>query len=150
MVGECDVVALGEVFGDWPWVQQVDADFGVLAFGGAGSTDAGRCRHDGRRRDLAILHAIGADRSQRRAIFHWHACMVAGLGLAIGLPAGLAAGRRVNETIADSAGVVPTVRLPVAVVLAMITGVVVIANLVAITPARRAARLPTAQVLHQG
>ena len=76
--------------------------------------------------------------------------MVAGLGLAIGLPAGLAAGRRVNETIADSVGVVPTVRLPVAVVLTMITGVVLVANLVAVTPARRAARLPTAQVLHQG
>jgi len=103
-----------------------------------------------RQRDLAILGAIGADGNQRRAIVHWQACMVAGLGLAIGLPVGLAAGRRVNETIADSVGVLPTVHLPIAVVLGVGAGVLLVANLAAAVAARRVTRLPTAQVLHEG
>ena len=101
----------------------------------------------GRRRDLAILRALGADRRQLRATVHWQACCVAGLGLLIGVPAGIAIGSRIHASIADSVGVVSSVAVPVVAVLAVIAGVLVVANVAAVAPARRAARSPAAELL---
>ena len=103
-----------------------------------------------RRRDLAVLRALGADGRQLRSTIHWQAFCVAGFGLVVGIPAGLAAGRWVHKAIADGVGVVPILRVPVVVVLAVIVGVVAVANVAALVPARRAARAPAGQQLREG
>ena len=103
-----------------------------------------------RRRDLAVLHALGANDRQLRSTIHWQAFCVAGFGLIVGIPAGLAAGRWVHTSIADGVGVVPTLRVPVVLVLAVIVGVVAVANVAALVPAWRAARAPTGQQLREG
>jgi hypothetical protein len=103
------------------------------------------CRHD-----LAVLRALGADGRQLRSTIHWQAFCVAGFGLVVGIPAGLVAGRWVHEAIADSAGVVPILRMPVVVVLAVIVGVLAVANVAALVPARRAARASAGQQLREG
>jgi FtsX-like permease family len=103
-----------------------------------------------RRRDLAVLRALGADGRQLRSTIHWQALCVAGIGLVVGIPAGLAAGRWVHNAIADGVGVVPVLRAPVVVVLAVIVGVVAVANVAALVPARRAARARAGQQLREG
>ena len=65
-----------------------------------------------RRRDLAILRALGADRRQLRATVHWQACFVAAVGLVIGVPLGIGIGSRIHTSIANSLGVVPAVATP--------------------------------------
>jgi ABC-type lipoprotein release transport system permease subunit len=102
-----------------------------------------------RTRDLAILRALGADRRQLRATVHWQACFVAAAGLVIGVPLGIAVGIRIHNSIANSLGVVPTVATPNLIALAMIAGVLVIANVSAIVPARRATRAPAAAILRE-
>jgi ABC-type lipoprotein release transport system permease subunit len=46
-----------------------------------------------RRRDLAILKALGFTRSQVQAAVAWQATTITAIALLIGLPAGIAAGR---------------------------------------------------------
>jgi putative ABC transport system permease protein len=94
-----------------------------------------------------VLRALGADGRQLRSTIHWQACCVAGFGLVVGIPAGLAAGRWVHKAIADGVGVVPILRLPLVVVGVVIGGVVAVANVAALVPARRAARAPARRQL---
>ena len=65
-----------------------------------------------RRRDLAVLRALGADRRQLRATVHWQACFVAAVGLVIGVPVGIGIGSGIHTSIANSLGVVPAVATP--------------------------------------
>ncbi|MGH9270674.1 MAG: FtsX-like permease family protein, partial [Ilumatobacteraceae bacterium] len=102
-----------------------------------------------RTRDLAVLRALGADRRQLRATVHWQACCVAMLGLVIGVPIGVAVGSRIYYAITDSIGVVPSVSFPVVFVLVVVGGVLLVANLAALAPARRATRTPAATVLQE-
>ncbi|MGI9031098.1 MAG: FtsX-like permease family protein [Ilumatobacteraceae bacterium] len=102
-----------------------------------------------RTRDLAVLRALGADRRQLRATVHWQACCVALLGLLIGVPIGIAVGSRIYNAITDSIGVVPSVAFPFVFVLVVVVGVLLVANLAAMAPARRATRAPAATVLQE-
>jgi hypothetical protein len=102
-----------------------------------------------RTRDLAILRALGADRRQLRATVHWQACFVAAVGLVIGVPLGIGIGSRIHTAIANSLGVVPAVATPSLIVLAVVGGIIAIANLAAIAPARRATRAPGATILRE-
>jgi len=102
-----------------------------------------------RRRDLAILRALGADRRQLRATVHWQACVVGIIGLAFGIPIGVAAGSRVYQAIANSIGVVPSLALPVVLVVVVVVGVLLVANLAAVVPARRATQAPAATLLQE-
>ena len=83
------------------------------------------------------------------ATIHWQASCVAVIGLAIGIPAGIAIGRRIHNAIADSIGVVPSVSLPVVFFVVVVVGVVVVANLAAMAPARRATRALAATMLQE-
>ncbi|MGH9272828.1 MAG: FtsX-like permease family protein, partial [Ilumatobacteraceae bacterium] len=102
-----------------------------------------------RMRDLAILRALGADRRQLRATIHWQASCVAFIGLAVGIPAGIAIGSRIHNAIADSIGVVPSVSLPVLALVGVVVAVIVVANLAAMAPAGRATRAPAATMLQE-
>ena len=99
-----------------------------------------------RRRDLAILKAMGFVSRQVRATVGWQATAIAAAGLAIGLPLGVAAGRWAWTLLAGGFAIEP---VPVisALLLLSVPAVLLMANLVAAVPARAAARTQPAVVL---
>jgi hypothetical protein len=101
----------------------------------------------GRRRDLAILRAIGYSRRQVRTTLLLQSTLLVGAGLAIGLPLGLAAGRWTWSTWAGGLGVVDTAVTPVIFLAFMVPVSMALAALAALQPAHRASRLPVAEIL---
>ncbi len=99
-----------------------------------------------RRRDLAILKALGFVSRQVRATVAWQATAIAATGLVIGLPLGVAAGRWAWTLLARGFAIEP---VPVisALVLLSVPAVLLMANLVAAVPGRAAARTQPAVVL---
>ncbi len=77
----------------------------------------------------------------------WHATTAAVVGIVVGIPLGLVAGRWLWDLFAEEINAVPyrTVSVPSVVLVAF--GTVLLANLVAALPARSAARTPTAVML---
>ena len=100
-----------------------------------------------RRRDLAMLRSLGADRRWISRAVHWQATSSALVPLALGLPLGLIAGRLVFRLFADSVGAVPSASFPYGLLALVIVAFVALANLVAALPARRARRLEPAALL---
>jgi ABC-type antimicrobial peptide transport system permease subunit len=101
-----------------------------------------------RRRDFAIMRALGLLRRQVRWIIAWQTTTVTLLALLIGLPAGVALGRWIWSLFATTLGVATDLVTPVTIVLLMVPAAVLAANAVAFWPARRSARLNPAEVLH--
>jgi hypothetical protein len=100
-----------------------------------------------RRHELAVLRALGLTRRQSRLVIFTQATLLAVVGLAFGVPLGVALGRTVWRA---ATGMVPLAyHTPAALwALALIAPVaLVVANLLAGWPGRRAARLNTGQVL---
>ncbi len=100
-----------------------------------------------RRRDLAILKTLGFDRRQVRATVAWQATTYAAVGLIVGLPLGDVLGRWAWNLFAEQLGVVPEAVTPVPLLLLIVPGAIVLANLIAIVPGRIAARTRPALVL---
>jgi ABC-type lipoprotein release transport system permease subunit len=100
-----------------------------------------------RRADFAVLRALGMTRRATRGVFNVQGTAVAVIGLLVGIPVGVVLGRVVWRLIAQS---VPLEDVPDNAVLGLVVIVVatlVIVNLLALWPGRRAARLHPAQVL---
>ena len=93
-----------------------------------------------RRRDLALLKALGFRRGQIRAAMAWDATTLAVVGLIVGIPSGLLVGRVAWRLVADGLGVAPVVTTPALGVLLTIPGAIVLVNAAALLPARAAAR----------
>ena len=100
-----------------------------------------------RRRDLAVLKALGFQRRQVSLTIVWQASTLVTLALAIGVPVGVAAGRWIWLTVAEQIGVVPEPVLPAALLALLAAATVLVANLVAAVPAWMAARTRPATVL---
>jgi hypothetical protein len=100
-----------------------------------------------RRRDLALLKTLGFTRGQLAGAVAWQSTVVAVVGLVIGVPVGIAAGRWLWLAFAHELSAVPDPVVPVASVALAIVGALILANLVAALPGRRAARTPAAEVL---
>jgi hypothetical protein len=100
-----------------------------------------------RRRDLAVLRVLGFVGSQVRSTLRWQALTVAGVGLAIGVPAGLIAGRRLWSALADAVGVVDDWTFPWLTVVLAVPAAMSVAVLLAVPPGRTAARVPPGRVL---
>jgi FtsX-like permease family len=99
-----------------------------------------------RRRDLAILKAFGFVGRQVRASVAWQATAIAGTGLIVGLPLGVAAGRWAWTALADAFAIQPVTVVAPGLLLA-VPAVLLLANAVAAIPARTAARTRPAVVL---
>jgi len=99
-----------------------------------------------RRRDLAILKALGFVGRQVRASVAWQAPAIAGAGLIVGLPLGAAAGRWAWTALAQAFAIEPVPIISAGLLLA-VPAVLVLANAVAAIPARTAARTQPAVVL---
>src|SRR5262249_2957863 len=70
-----------------------------------------------RRRDLAVLKPLGFNRRQVRTTIAWQATALAGVGLMIGIPIGLAFGSFIWRLVANNTGVPAAAAVPTAVVL---------------------------------
>jgi ABC-type antimicrobial peptide transport system permease subunit len=100
-----------------------------------------------RRRDLAILRALGGAPLLLRRSVHWQATAVTLVPALIGVPLGLIAGRLVFRALADDIGAINAAEFPTLAVAAVIAGIVLLANLVAMWPARLARRWSAAAAL---
>ena len=100
-----------------------------------------------RRRDLAVLKALGFVRGQVFAAVAWQATTLVGLALLVGLPLGVAAGRWTWQVFAGRLGAASDARVPVLAALAAVPVAVAIANAVAVAPGLVAGRLRPATVL---
>jgi ABC-type antimicrobial peptide transport system permease subunit len=100
-----------------------------------------------RRRDLALLKALGFTPRQLRAALSWQATVAAVIGVVIGLPLGIVGGRELWILFAGNLNAVPDPTVPALSVVLVALGALVFANLVATPPGRAAARTSTAVLL---
>ena len=78
---------------------------------------------------------------------HWQASVLTAAPLVLGVPLGLIGGAVVFRAFANSIGALPEPATPLLVIAAIAIGLVAIANLAAVLPARRARRLATVEQL---
>ncbi len=100
-----------------------------------------------RRRDLALLKTLGFTRRQLATTVAWQSTVVAVVGLAVGIPLGIAVGRWLWIVFAGELSAVPYPVVPATSVALAAAAALVLANLVAAFPGLRAARTPAAEVL---
>ncbi len=100
-----------------------------------------------RRAECGLLKVLGFVRHQVAAVFGWQATAVALVGIAAGMPLGIAAGRILWRVFAASFGVVPVAVVDVLQVAALACGVLAAANVLAFFPALLAARSRPAQLI---
>jgi len=100
-----------------------------------------------RRRQLAVLKALGLRRGQLRAIVAWQVSIILVIAAAIGVPAGVAAGRWAWATFGGVVGFVPASIVPVLPVVLGFVALLAAGNLLALAPALIAARTPPAAAL---
>jgi hypothetical protein len=123
----------------------LSAFLAVLAVGAVGHALSIAVRR--RRHELAVLRALGLTRWQSRLVIGTQATLLALIGLAFGIPLGIALGRILWHAAAN---MTPLAYNPpwAALALLLIAPVALLAaNLLAAWPARRAARLRAGQIL---
>jgi ABC-type lipoprotein release transport system permease subunit len=100
-----------------------------------------------RARDLAMLKALGFVASQARASVAWQASTLAAVGSVLGIPVGLVIGRSAWAIVAGRLGIDSHIPVPWLAVGLAVPGAFVVANLIAVVPGRRAARIRPATAL---
>jgi ABC-type lipoprotein release transport system permease subunit len=100
-----------------------------------------------RRKEFAVLHALGITRGGARVILAAHGSAVALAGLAVGIPGGLVAGRFGWRAITDRVPLVFRSPLTAGALVLVVPAAIIAANALAIMPGRRAARLQPAAIL---
>jgi ABC-type antimicrobial peptide transport system permease subunit len=100
-----------------------------------------------RRRDLALLKTLGFTERQLMAAVAWQASVAAVIGIVIGVPLGIVAGRWLWTLFARQIYAVPQPSVPILSVALVAVGTLVLANVVAALPGLIAARTPTALLL---
>ena len=93
-----------------------------------------------RRRELALLKALGMTRSQVRAVIAWQTTLTLLVAVVVGGALGIAGGRLAWHAFAGSLGVVPIVEVPVTALILGLVALVLAGNLLASLPAAVAAR----------
>jgi FtsX-like permease family len=93
-----------------------------------------------RRRELALLKAIGMTRGQIRAVVAWQTTLTLLIAVLIGGPLGIIGGRLAWHAFAGSLGVVPLVEVPLPALVGGLAVLVVAGNVLAALPATVAAR----------
>jgi MacB-like periplasmic core domain/FtsX-like permease family len=118
----------------------------LLAAGAVGHALALAVRR--RRRELAVLRALGLTRRQVRMVVVTQGSVLAGIGLVAGVPLGFVLGRDLWQVVAEFTPL--AYRPPLALLALLLIGPVTVlaANLLALWPGQRAAALRPAQVLH--
>ncbi len=104
---------------------------------------AGRAR----RRDIAVLRALGFSRRQTIRTVAWQASIYAAGALAIGLPVGVVLGRLAWHTYAAHLGAVPEPTIPLVACAVVIGATLALAWALSIRPAVRLARTRAGEAL---
>jgi len=99
-----------------------------------------------RRRDIAVLKAIGFVRRQVISLIAWQSGTFAVLSLVIGIPLGIIVGRVLWTLFADELGIGSSSILPSTRIILCIPAVLLISILVAVGPAWFAIRLQPARI----
>jgi uncharacterized protein (TIGR03382 family) len=102
-----------------------------------------------RRRELALLKTLGFTQRQLRTAVAWQSSVVVVIGTAVGIPLGIGLGRGLWRAFANELHVVSEPTAPVVWIGLIAVGSLLLANLVAVLPARFAGRTPTALVLRE-
>jgi ABC-type antimicrobial peptide transport system permease subunit len=93
-----------------------------------------------RRHEMGLLKALGFVSVQIGATVLWQATTVALVGIVVGIPLGIVAGRVVWDAFATSLGAVPVAAVPGFAIAVLAMGVLVVANALAVLPAVTTAR----------
>jgi len=118
---------------------------GAGALGALGLTLVASVRR--RRRELALLKALGFTQAQLAGTVAWQSSVSAAIGVIVGLPVGIALGRWLWTLFARGISAVPDPTVPVLSIVLIALGALVFANLAAAVPGRIAARTSTALLL---
>jgi hypothetical protein len=94
-----------------------------------------------------MLKTLSFTRRQLATSVAWQATISVGIGVVIGVPCGIVAGRFLWDLFADQIYVVPDPAVPIALIVGIGLGALVAANLVAALPGWVAARTRTALLL---
>ncbi len=100
-----------------------------------------------RRREFALLKALGMTRRQVRAIIAWQTSLTLLTAAAVGVPLGIVLGRLAWQGFARSLGVVPASEVPLALLAIGLVVLLTTGNLLAWLPATVAARTRAAMIL---
>jgi hypothetical protein len=100
-----------------------------------------------RRRDLAVLRSIGFTRRQTRGAIAWQATLLAMVGIVIGVPLGIVAGRVTWRWLADDFPIAYVPPFALLAVLLVASVAIVLANALAAGPAHVASRIRPADAL---
>ncbi|HEV7959002.1 MAG TPA: FtsX-like permease family protein, partial [Acidimicrobiales bacterium] len=100
-----------------------------------------------RRRDLAMLRALGFTSRQLRSVVAWQASVNGVAGVLVGVPLGIVLGRWLWTLFARYIDAVPEPTVSILSIVIVALATMVLANGVAALPGRSAARTSTAQVL---
>ena len=100
-----------------------------------------------RRREIGLLKVLGFVNSQVGSVVAWQAMTLAAIGIIIGAPLGVVIGRVVWRAFANNLGAVPVSVVPIWFLVALLAGVVIVANLIAIGPALVATRSKPKELL---
>jgi hypothetical protein len=117
----------------------------LLAVGAVGHALATAVRR--RRHELAVLRVLGMTRRQARMVVVTQASVLALIGLAFGIPLGLAVGRGIWRVVADSTPLAYHTPVALLALLLIAPAGLLAANLLAAWPGHRAAGLPSGQIL---
>jgi putative ABC transport system permease protein len=98
------------------------------------------------RRHLAVLRTLGFSRGQAAAAVRWQATVLGLAAAAVGVPIGIVAGRWGWLAVSRQLGVASGPVLPLLLIAVVTIAAVLIAHVVALIPAWRAARLRPAEV----
>jgi putative ABC transport system permease protein len=103
-----------------------------------------------RRRDLAVLRAIGFTATQVRSTVSWMAIALVAVALAIGLPVGIILGRLAWRLFGEQLGIAPVTVVPVASVAVLAVAGLVLAWVIAVVPGAAAGRARPGDALRAG
>jgi ABC-type lipoprotein release transport system permease subunit len=100
-----------------------------------------------RRRDLAVMKTLGCTRRQLGLTVAWQATALVSVSLLVGIPLGVIGGQVVWRAFAESLGIGTAVVVPVLAFVGIAVAGLLVANFIALVPARAAARTRAATVL---
>jgi hypothetical protein len=100
-----------------------------------------------RRAEAGLLKVLGFVRRQVAAVISWQATAIILVGVVAGVPLGIAAGKVAWRLFATNFGVVPVAVVQAVPLVLLAAAVLAAANLLAILPALRAARIHPADLL---
>ena len=100
-----------------------------------------------RPKELAVLRSLGLTPRQVRSCMAWQATTLAAVGVVVGVPLGIAAGRLVWRLVTDATPMIYAEPVALLTLLLVVPVALLIANVLAAIPGHRAARIRPAEVL---